>query len=135
MAKDIPKKKRELIFIKYDSKCAYCGKPILFNNFHVDHIEPLFRKWTKEDLLTYDRIKGTSHIDNLNPACPSCNISKSTFTVEEWRNQIELKIDRLRKESTNFRILESFGLVKVKKSKIVFHFEKYTKKESEVING
>lgn len=134
MAKDIPKKKREIIFNKYDGKCAYCGKTILFNNFHVDHIEPIFRKSTKEELLRYNVIKGTSHIDNLNPACPSCNISKSTFTIEEWRNQIRLKIERLRKESTNFRILESFTLVKITKNDVIFHFEKHSKKESEVSN-
>jgi len=124
MSKDIPKKKRELIFVKYNGKCAYCGKNITLDNFHVDHIEPLFRKWTKEELLRCDRIKGTSHIDNLNPACPSCNISKSTFTIKEWRNQIELKVNRLRKESVNFRILESFGLVKLTKNDVVFYFEK-----------
>lgn len=131
MSKDISKKKRELVFKKYDGFCAYCGKIIFINKFHVDHIVPLFRGSTKEELLRYDRIKGTNHIDNLNPACASCNISKSTFTLEEWRNQLFLKIERLRKESTNFRLLEAFNIIKIQDERIIFYFEK----EREVKNG
>jgi len=131
MAKDISKEKRKIVFDKYNSKCAYCGKSIELNKFHVDHIEPIFRGSTKDELLKYGIIKGTNHIDNLNPACISCNISKSTFTLEEWRNQLKLKIYRIRKESTNFKLLESFGLIKVLDSDIIFYFEK----EREVNNG
>lgn len=36
------KKQRELVYNKYNGKCAYCGCN-LPTRWHVDHIEPLCR--------------------------------------------------------------------------------------------
>ena len=77
-------------------------------------------------------INGANKMDNYNPSCGSCNCSKSTFSIEQWRNQIKHKIKCLRRDSSNFRILERFGLIKVNDIDVIFYFEKL---EKEVKNG
>lgn len=61
--------------LDFNNECAYCQAPLSFasdeTHFHWDHVYPL-------DLHGYDSI------DNLLPACPSCNISKSNFEPHTW---------------------------------------------------
>jgi len=130
MSSHIPKEKRVLIHKKYNKKCAYCGINIDYDKMHVDHIVPIYRGSTQSELNSYNVTKGTNRIENLNPSCPSCNSSKSTFTLEKWRNEISLKRDRIRVTSSNFRILERYKLVTIKKSDVVFYFEKLALKKS-----
>jgi predicted restriction endonuclease len=40
---DKNKNRRQLIFEKYDGRCAYCGCE-LQKGWHEDHIEPIIRK-------------------------------------------------------------------------------------------
>lgn len=124
MSGTISKKKRIITHDKFYGKCAYCGVNIEISKMHVDHIVPLYRGYTSKELEYYGKKKGTNNIDNLNHSCPTCNISKGTFSVEEWRDQILLKVDRLRKESSNFRLLDVHKIVKVSKRDIKFYFEK-----------
>jgi len=124
MSKSIKKGTRLKVFNKYNGRCAYCGVSIVYEKFHVDHIEPLFRGSTNKDLEHFGRTKGRNSIENYNPSCVSCNSSKSTFTLDQWRGELELKTSRIRRDSSTFRILERFGKVKVKDVSIVFYFEK-----------
>jgi len=124
MSKSISKEKRLLVYEKFHSKCAYCGCKIELNKMHVDHIIPLYRGYTNDDLKQYGKLKGTNNIYNLNPSCSTCNISKSTFTLDEWRIQLFLKIERLRKSAVNFRLLEKYNLIKTTKKEIIFYYEK-----------
>tara|TARA_R110000803_G_scaffold164183_1_gene227911 strand:- start:142 stop:537 length:396 start_codon:yes stop_codon:yes gene_type:complete len=129
MAKAISKKRREIIHKMYGGRCAYCGCVVKYEKMHVDHVIPLYRGWSQLELDHYEIIKGTNKIENLNPSCPSCNISKGTFTIDKWRVELFKKVNRVRRDSTNFRILESFGIVKITNKQIVFHFEKVTIKK------
>lgn len=58
---------RELID-QYDGRCAYCGENVADT---IDHVIPLSRG-------------GLHQIDNLLPACRSCNSHKHTKTLKEW---------------------------------------------------
>ena len=113
MAKLISDKKRLIVFKKYKGKCAYCGCRLTKDNWHVDHITPLYRKSSNKELLQYGIVKGTNDIDNLNPSCPTCNISKSTFTVDNWRKELQLKVGRLRKTTSTFRLMEKYKCIKI----------------------
>lgn len=55
----------ELILLQ---PCAYCGAT---DNMSIDHVVPLSRG-------------GTHDVDNLLPACRSCNSSKGNRLLEEW---------------------------------------------------
>lgn len=52
-------------------KCTYCHV-YLSGTVHFDHVMPLSRN-------------GNHSVGNLVPACPACNLSKSSKTVMEWR--------------------------------------------------
>ena len=116
------KNKRQITYEKFNGKCAYCGCDILFKDMHLDHITPKYRGTTNQELEKYGISKGSEHLDNLNPSCASCNSSKSTFTVENWRKELELKHTRLLRDNSSYRILHRFGMIKVK-SGITFYFE------------
>lgn len=110
---------KEQVFNKYNGHCAYCGsKPKVLT---IDHIIPYRRKANAYELEKYGR--GKNHIDNYNPCCLSCNSSKSTFSIEQWRKEIKLKHSRLIRDNSSYRLLERFGLVREAKE-VLFYFEK-----------
>jgi 5-methylcytosine-specific restriction endonuclease McrA len=120
MAKEIKKTDRISTYNKFDGKCAYCGVDLLISQMQVDHIEPRRRG----DINNPNVTNGRNHISNYNPSCRSCNASKGTFSIDEWRKQIEHKITILKRDSATFRICERFELVKVQKNDVLFYFEK-----------
>jgi len=110
---------------KYNCHCAYCGKEIALKEMQADHIEPIFRGWRDDEVA-----KGADSIENMNPACRSCNRWKATFTVEQFRIEMESQVVRLKRDSAGFRMALAYGLIEPKNEKVVFYFEKL-----EVING
>lgn len=125
MSKQVSKKKRLLTYEKYGGHCSYCGIGIEYDNMQIDHIVPVQRGFTKEEAAHYGIKKGNNELENLNPSCGSCNSSKSSFELEVWRTELEKKTFRLTRDSSSFRILERFGLVKLTGDKITFYFERY----------
>lgn len=103
--------RRLAVHSKFGGKCAYCGLEIDIKKMQVDHIEPKFRG-------------GSDDMGNLHPACASCNNWKHSFTLQEFRAELEAQPDRLRKYHASYRIGERFGLVRQAAEKVVFHFEK-----------
>lgn len=55
--------------------CSYCGKEISRKSMHIDHVIPISRG-------------GVNSIDNLVPSCRSCNLSKGTMTLNNFRKVI-----------------------------------------------
>lgn len=116
--KDVKKRKvfnktdRILIANKTNFRCGYCGED-LPKVFHLDHI------------VAHARNISTCDFDNMMAACPQCNSFKSTFTIEEFRDELHHQVLRARKYSVNFRMSEKYKLIEVKKKipKIKFYFE------------
>jgi 5-methylcytosine-specific restriction endonuclease McrA len=125
MAKEISKNKRLLVHKKFNGHCAYCGISIKYSEMQVDHITPKYRGSTNEEVNSYGLTKGTNQIDNLNPSCISCNSSKSTFTLDKWKKELELKHSRLLRDNSSYRILHRFGVITVS-NHIEFYFEKHS---------
>ncbi len=118
--------KKELrlkILGKFNGRCAYCGCDLNYRNLQVDHIVPLFRGSDDRELSLYGVKRGSNDISNLNPCCASCNSSKSTFTLENWRNEIAKKHKKLLRDNSSYRILNRFGLIKTV-GNVQFYFEK-----------
>ncbi len=59
------------VFQRDNYTCVYCGvKP---ESLHCDHVIPYSRG-------------GSNDLDNLATSCPSCNKSKGSKMLSEWRN-------------------------------------------------
>lgn len=127
------KSDRQKVFEKYDGRCAYCGCK-LNRGWHLDHIEPIVRN------SVYDKDKckfvsgGTMNhperdiLSNYNPSCQSCNIQKNSFTVEQFRANIQGFINSLNNYNTQYKFAKKYGLVKETNSSVVFYFENFKSK-------
>ena len=104
---------RKAMVEKFEGRCGYCGtKP---EYLHVDHIKPR-------------AAGGNNALENLMPSCPSCNNFKGIFSLEEFRNQLVLQVERARKYSLNFRMCERYGHITVHAlPEIKFYFEQVSR--------
>ncbi len=112
--KPLPAATRKIVYEKYNGHCAYCGKKIKYKDMQVDHINSVYMKGEDND------------ISNLAPACRSCNFYKGTMTVESFRRQIGLIVERLEKVFI-YRLARDYGLISEDKKDIIFYFEEKEK--------
>ena len=111
------KQYRELIYNKYNGKCAYCGCGISLSRFHIDHIEPVLRSQKIGNKNVYD-------LSNMNPSCLECNLMKSSYSLEEFRDKISGFTDKLRLRNAQYRFALKYGLIKEYSQDVVFYFER-----------
>jgi len=132
------KSDRQKIFDKYGGKCAYCGCD-LESGWHVDEIEPVRRNYSHE--WVDDKQKGYGgkwvrkttgcanpdgfHIDNQNPACPSCNINKHSDSLESFRKMIAHFVTTLNRDITQYKIAKRYGLIQETNIEVKFYFETF----------
>ena len=127
----LSKKQRDELRRKYDGKCAYCGND-LPKVWHADHFIACRR-----DLVSVRTGVGTYRlqsvgsgnpdanvIENFMPSCAPCNISKSIYTLEQWRMYHEKQIEYLNEYSKKYRMAKAYGLIQETGAKVIFHFEK-----------
>lgn len=123
------KKDRETIKNKFAGCCMYCGHE-LGEKFHVDHIKPIYRGRSRvtEDAANFDPNHGTDTMDNLGPACIPCNLWKKTFTIDQFRAEVEAQPQRLMEKNGGMRLAYRFGLVATFSYPVVFWFERFEDK-------
>ncbi len=63
-------------------------------------------------------------IENMNPACASCNIQKHGYNIESFRSDIAYFITTLNKSSNQYKFAKRYGLVQEIMTPVVFYFEK-----------
>lgn len=83
--KPIPKKIREQVYQKYNGHCAYCGCKLEYKDMQVDHVIPVYGK------------DGSNDLDNLMPTCRMCNFYKSTYSLEDFRKNLETLPENVQK--------------------------------------
>lgn len=108
--KRLSKQERQTILQKTNWHCAYCGVELGFNGFQVDHVVPL-------------RLGGKDEMENMLPACRSCNHYKRGNSLEGWRRMLEQMPEVLRRDSYIYRQAVKFGLVMPTPKKVKFYFE------------
>ncbi len=113
------------VYNKCSGHCAYCGKEITIKEMQIDHIKPLYRNDKVETLVVWGVERGTDDMDNLNPSCARCNKWKSTFSLEMFREVVQNSINRLERDTPNFRLAKDYGLLNVTENKVIFYFEKH----------
>lgn len=104
-------KERKQIYDMFNGHCAYCGTQIAFRGMQADHKIPL-------------RIGGEDTLENMYPACRSCNHYKATLDIEGFRTYLEGIPKRLERDSIPYQVGHRFGIVKPNTEKVVFYFEK-----------
>ena len=122
---------RMAVYNKCGGHCAYCGKPIKYEEMQVDHVESHYRHMGKDE------------IGNYLPSCRDCNGLKSDYLLEEFRDKLIPDCAKKssmggmsfrRQDTRSARIAKAYGLDKNPKKKITFYFETYKEKEEEEKN-
>lgn len=111
------KQRRMRVWQKYDGHCAYCGRPIKYEQMQVDHFIPK-NGWHES---------GSDDFSNLMPACRSCNHYKRAHSLETFRRYIE-EIPKKLRENYIYKIGVIYGNVIENEKKIEFYFEKVDKR-------
>lgn len=115
----LSKKQRLEVWNKSNGLCWYCGNDLPEKGWHADHFKPI---WRQGDVVWKVH---NDVIENIVPSCAPCNLFKSVFDVEQFRNELTAQVDRARKSSVNFRNAERFGMIEIKNEPIKFWFENY----------
>ncbi|MBD5463965.1 MAG: HNH endonuclease [Lachnospiraceae bacterium] len=110
MRKKLTKVERKRVYDKCNGHCAYCGCELEYKNMQVDHARPL-------------KIGGADEIENMLPACRSCNHYKATLDVEGFRRYLAGIAHRLMRDSIPFQVATRFGIVKHMGDSVTFYFE------------
>ena len=108
---------RKEVWGKFQGHCAYCGKPLKFKDMQVDHKKP-------------KRLGGTDDMSNLFPSCRRCNFYKSTFTIEQFRENLETIPERLHRTFI-FNVGLDYGFWTDEKREVKFYFEKVRDEDEE----
>jgi 5-methylcytosine-specific restriction endonuclease McrA len=130
----LTKAQRATLREKFGGCCAYCGQP-LGDRWHADHFEAVYRglgsHWTGNELGKPEN----DTIENLMPACAPCNISKATFTLEQWRGWLARHVAALNANHSTYRLVKAYGLVVETGNPVTFHFERWVTTLSGVSHG
>lgn len=105
----ITKKQRAELRMKFGGRCAYCGCELPEKGWHADHVEAVLRK---SEQCMKAAAKGIFKL-------------KASYSLEMFREQVSLQVERGRKSSMNFRTAERFGLIEAVEKPVVFWFEQY----------
>lgn len=107
--KSISKATRQKVLDKYCGHCAYCGKVLDLKTLRVDHLHPHYRG-------------GEDSFENYMPACYQCNFYKSTFLLDEFREQMSTLHERITKPFIA-RLGLDYGIIKIEPFDGKFYFE------------
>ncbi|EAT1250830.1 HNH endonuclease [Salmonella enterica] len=132
----LTRKQRERLRMKFGGRCAYCSCELPEKGWHADHVQAVLRKserCMKAAEKGIFRLKSTGDVfrpeadcpENIFPSCAPCNLLKTTYSLEMFRKQVSLQVERGRRSSVNFRTAERFGLISVVNKPVVFWFEQY----------
>ena len=116
----LTKEERRTVYQKTEGHCAYCSCELRFEDMQVDHVVPL-NGWSE---------KGNDTLDNMLPACRSCNHYKSRSTLDGFRTMVENMPTVLMRDSVTYRNAVRFGLVTPMPHPVKFFFELHQEKES-----
>ena len=121
--KALSKAQRAALREKYGGRCAYCGN-MLADKWHADHIEPVVRTdWFKKGSAPDYPARHT--LENMNPACPPCNIDKHSMSLDDWRKVIQRSNEVLARDVSTFRRALRYGLVSLHSKPVLFFFEQF----------
>ncbi|MDE6455005.1 MAG: HNH endonuclease [Dysosmobacter sp.] len=111
-------RERQTVYRKTNGRCAYCGGYIKFKEMQVDHVMPL-------------RKGGADTLENMLPACRSCNHYKGSLTMAQFRKSVERMPEVLMRDNVTYKNAVRFGLVWPMPRPVTFYFEKLGTRQKE----
>lgn len=123
--KPIPKVVRQLVYEKYNGHCAYCGCEMEYKDMQVDHLIPI-APWQPYWEINQ---KDPNDIENLMPACRTCNHYKRADSLEAFRRKIETIPIKLGREYI-YKVGVKYGFFDDSRRKVKFYFEKTTDEQA-----
>lgn len=114
--KRLTERERRTVYGRMGGHCAYCGRELPYKEMQVDHVVPL-------------RKGGSDALDNMLPACRSCNHYKHSMDLEGFRRLVEMTPYTLSRDSVTYRNAVRFGLVEPRPHTVTFYFEESEEKE------
>ena len=105
---------RHTIYDKMGGHCAYCGCELKYEDMQVDHVIPLMG-WS---------VQGPDTLENMLPACRSCNHYKSSMTLDRVREMLAQMPHVLARDSVTYKNAVRFGLVTPTPHRVEFFFER-----------
>jgi len=100
---------RQKVWLKYNKRCAYCGKELKYKDMQIDHLFP----------KTYG---GNDRFINLMPSCRRCNHYKRAENLEGFRRLILT----LHKRISNLyigKVAIDYGIITITPFNGKFYFE------------
>lgn len=79
MSSKLSPKKKAAVYAKTNGTCSYCDEKISDENAVIDHVVPKSKG-------------GKNNIENLLPCCWSCNSSKGTKSLDDFRLYCAVKL-------------------------------------------
>jgi hypothetical protein len=155
----LTKTQRQEVYDKCGGRCAYCGCE-LEKGWHVDHVQSIRRKYKTirgyhrhkqsgavvkklpanwRATIEYVRGKTVPNgcmnpeldcVDNMLPACASCNINKHGDTLEVFRASIAGYLRSLNLRMVQYKVVKRYGLVEETGKEVVFYFEQLNQRLS-----
>lgn len=126
IVKPLTKSQRQSVFDKYGGRCAYCGCE-LPTRWHADHLLPVERELVVRGsrlVASGNALRPENHcIENMMPACPPCNISKHSLSLDGWRKWLEGHVRSLNAHNTPYRLAKAYGLLVETGKSVQFYFE------------
>lgn len=120
------KEEREYLFAKTNGRCGYCGCA-LPPHWHVDHIRPVIRMpegTRRAGMKPGDVLRPELDVlENKMASCPKCNIRKGSYSLEDFRADIEGCLEGLNERTPQYKLAKRFGLIEERPRGIVFYFE------------
>ncbi len=106
----IPSLRRQAIYEAYSNKCFYCGKPIRWDDFEIDHLIAEKTENIEEVLKEYELSEDydLNGLSNLVPVHSVCNNQKSNTPLEKstylfYRMRVDKHIDIIKKIEFNLK--------------------------------
>ena len=122
--KPIPKRIREKVYLKYNGHCAYCGCALEYKDMQVDHIKSVY---VHNEYLKDMTTEELNDIENLMPACRSCNFYKAEDDIETFRKRLETTLVRNLQKPFDYRLALKYGMIEEKFEPVKFYFEECEK--------
>jgi 5-methylcytosine-specific restriction endonuclease McrA len=117
------KNEREIVRMKYNNHCSYCGCE-LQKGWHVDHVEPVRRGFGFDERIVMSHPERDC-IENMMPSCASCNINKHGDTIEQFRNNIKGYLNSLNQRMVQYKMVKKYGLIEETNKPVIFYFETF----------